>query len=139
LGVDNDQAVQEQPYTASDAWVALGLDAIFHLCCKQAADLEEFRTLTLMELLVRMGFPFAQCHQPWVLVGPGMRSRLGQFALTFYDSVIVFLSVADAVLAMLDVPGKEETAPMVAGRRCQYNLGMHLSQASHIGCCAHQH
>ncbi len=31
----------------------------------------------LMELLAQMGFSFNECHQPWVLVGPGMRSRLG--------------------------------------------------------------
>ncbi len=92
----------------------------------------------LRELLAMMGFPFEQCHQPWAFVGPGMRSRLRRLAPTIYDSVKLLLSMVDAVLALLDVPRKEETVPMAEGRLCQYDMRMCLPQACHMGCCAQQ-
>jgi hypothetical protein len=55
-----------------------------------------------------------------------MRSRLGQLAPTIYDSVKFLLFVVDAVLAMLDVPRKEEMVPTAVGRCCQYDMRMRL-------------
>jgi hypothetical protein len=84
----------------------------------------------LRELLARMGFPFEQRCQPQAFVGPGIRSRLGRLAPTIYDSVKYLLSVVDAVLALLDVPRKEETVLTAVGRRCQYDMRMHCLLAS---------
>jgi hypothetical protein len=44
-----------------------------------ASKLQEWKSARhwhLMEVLVRIGYPFDQCHQPWAFIGPGMRSRL---------------------------------------------------------------
>ncbi len=107
--------------------------------CKEAAGVEECRTLHLRELLARMGFPFEQCCQPWAFVGPGMRRRLGGLTPTICDSVKFLLSMVDAVLTLLDVPRKEEMVPIAAGKCCQYNMRMRIPHVCQMRCCAQQH